>query len=267
MLPEVGSRIVWPGRISALVLGVLDQRPSHPVLDRAGRVVGLELGPDPDARLRAQSLELDQRRVPDRLDDVAIPAPAGLVLKALDRHRFTKCSDGRWPARTVSRRSVQAHGPRAAGGLAARARRRGRRAPEFVRLVSRAGTGRESWPVLVPRGRGRSCAGRVRALLRGRGLHARARSRRTTRCPHPCVLPFVLVVELERVQRMAAERDLEEPAAMPEPELALDPGRRGHLRLRGRDGHREPEAQAAVRALAERVVRASLRSGHRRSGP
>ena len=39
----------------ALVLGVLDQRARDAVLDRAGRVARLELGPDPHARLRARA--------------------------------------------------------------------------------------------------------------------------------------------------------------------------------------------------------------------
>ena len=91
VLPEVGSRIVWPGRDRALLLGVLDQRARDAVLDRAGRVVGLELGPDAHARLGRQPLELDERRVADRLDDVAVAAAAGAVPQLL-RPYFRKCS-------------------------------------------------------------------------------------------------------------------------------------------------------------------------------
>ena len=45
-------------------------RAGYSVLDRTGRVARLELGPDPHSGLWAEPLELDQRRVPDRLDDV-----------------------------------------------------------------------------------------------------------------------------------------------------------------------------------------------------
>jgi hypothetical protein len=31
--------------------------------------------------------------MPDRLDDVAVASPAGLVLQALGGHCFTKCSE------------------------------------------------------------------------------------------------------------------------------------------------------------------------------
>ena len=51
VLPEVGSRMVWPGAISAVFLGALDHRARHAVLDRAGRVVALELDVDADAGL------------------------------------------------------------------------------------------------------------------------------------------------------------------------------------------------------------------------
>ena len=55
VLPDVGSRIVCPGGDRALLLGVLDQRARHAVLDRAGRVARLELGPDAHARLGRQA--------------------------------------------------------------------------------------------------------------------------------------------------------------------------------------------------------------------
>ena len=51
VLPEVGSMIVSPGLIAPRALGVLDQRQGGAVLDRAGRVVALELGQDPDVRV------------------------------------------------------------------------------------------------------------------------------------------------------------------------------------------------------------------------
>ena len=91
VLPDVGSRIVWPGAIAPARLGVLDHRARDAILDRAGRVARLELGPDAHAGLGRQPLELDQRRVPDRLDDVAVAPPAGLVLQARG-HYFTKYS-------------------------------------------------------------------------------------------------------------------------------------------------------------------------------
>ena len=65
----------------ALLLGVLDQRARDAVLDRARRVARLELGPDADAGLGRQALELDQRRVADRLDDVAVAPAARPVLE------------------------------------------------------------------------------------------------------------------------------------------------------------------------------------------
>ncbi len=67
------------GADRALLLGVLDQRARDAVLDRTGRVLGLELRPQAHAGLRRQALELHQRRVADRLDDVAVAAPAGTV--------------------------------------------------------------------------------------------------------------------------------------------------------------------------------------------
>ena len=75
----------------ALLLGVLDQRARDAVLDRARRVVRLELGPDAHAGLGRQALELDERRVADRLHDVPVAAPAGAVLQLMTSH-FRKCS-------------------------------------------------------------------------------------------------------------------------------------------------------------------------------
>ena len=100
MLPEVGSRIVWPGAIAPSRLGGVDHRLRDPVLDRAGRVAALELGEDAHARLRREPRQLDQRRVADRLEDVLEAAPAGAVEElGSSSHRFRKCSERRrYPA-------------------------------------------------------------------------------------------------------------------------------------------------------------------------
>ena len=84
----------------ALGLGGLDHRLRDPVLDRAGRVAALELGEDPHAGLRRQPRQLDQRRVADRLDHVAVAAAAGAVERRV-QHRFREC--GRPPARAPAR--------------------------------------------------------------------------------------------------------------------------------------------------------------------
>ena len=87
VLPEVGSRIVWPGSIAPRCLGVLDHRLGDAVLDRAGRVVALELGPDAHAGLGREARQLDERRVADRLEDVLEAAPAGAIEERLLEHR------------------------------------------------------------------------------------------------------------------------------------------------------------------------------------
>ena len=79
------------GADRALLLGVLDQRARDAVLDRARRVERLHLRPQADARLGREALELDERRVADRLDNVAVAAPAGTVPQFLG-HDFRKCS-------------------------------------------------------------------------------------------------------------------------------------------------------------------------------
>ena len=91
-VPGGGLEDRLPGTDQALLLGTLDHRPCHAVLDRAGRVVALELRVDPDAGLGGHALQLDERRVPDRLDDVAVPASARAVVEAGLEHCFRKCS-------------------------------------------------------------------------------------------------------------------------------------------------------------------------------
>ena len=93
VLPDVGSRIVWPGAIAPFSSASSIMRARDAILDRAGRVVGLELGPDAHARLGREPLELDERRVADRLDDVAVATAARAVREPL-RHCFRKDSEG-----------------------------------------------------------------------------------------------------------------------------------------------------------------------------
>src|SRR5437660_1655292 len=81
---------------NALLLGVLDQRARDPVLDRAGRVARLELGPDAHAALGREAWQLDQRGVPDRLHDVPVPTTAGPVPQPLSRHYFREYSALAW---------------------------------------------------------------------------------------------------------------------------------------------------------------------------
>src|SRR4051812_37756265 len=50
--------------------GCLDHALRDAVLQRAGRVLALQLGPDVDARLGAEAREPDERRVSDRIEDV-----------------------------------------------------------------------------------------------------------------------------------------------------------------------------------------------------
>ena len=67
-------------------LGVLDHRLGDAVLDRAGRVHRLELGPDAHARLGREAPQLDERRVADRLDDVRVAAATGPALERRETH-------------------------------------------------------------------------------------------------------------------------------------------------------------------------------------
>ena len=65
----------------AAPLEVLDEVLRDAILDRPGRVEHLELGEDADRRVRAHPRDLDQRRVPDRVEDVRVPpAVAGQAL-------------------------------------------------------------------------------------------------------------------------------------------------------------------------------------------
>ena len=86
VLPDVGSRIVWPGRIRPFSSASSISAARDAVLDRAGRVERLHLGPDAHAGLGRQAPKLDQRRVADRLDDVAVAAAARPVLEGREAH-------------------------------------------------------------------------------------------------------------------------------------------------------------------------------------
>ena len=54
VLPDDGSMIVWPGQQVTVLLGLLDHRLGDAVLDRAERVLALELGEDPDVGVRRE---------------------------------------------------------------------------------------------------------------------------------------------------------------------------------------------------------------------
>ena len=69
VLPLVGSRIVAPGLQRPVLLGRLDHRDRGAVLDRPGRVVVLELGPQPDVRGRRQVRQPHERGVAERVDE------------------------------------------------------------------------------------------------------------------------------------------------------------------------------------------------------
>ena len=59
-----------PGRDQPALLGVVDQRLRGAVLDRAGRVVALELDDDPHTRIRRDVRQLDHRRVANGAEHV-----------------------------------------------------------------------------------------------------------------------------------------------------------------------------------------------------
>ena len=81
VLPEVGSRIVWPGAIAPF-------SSASSIIARATRSLTDPVGlrDSSFAQIRTpgfgrEPLQLDQRRVADRLDDVAVAASAGPVLE------------------------------------------------------------------------------------------------------------------------------------------------------------------------------------------
>ena len=96
VLPEVGSRIVWPGRIRPFSsASSISERATRSLTEPVGledsilaqmRTPGLGLRP----------LELDERRVADRLHDVAVATPAGPILKRRGRHQSTECRPAAW---------------------------------------------------------------------------------------------------------------------------------------------------------------------------
>ena len=69
MLPDVGSSRCRPGSELARGLGRLDHRLRDAVLDRAGRVLALELAVDLDGRLGRDPRQLDERRVADEVEE------------------------------------------------------------------------------------------------------------------------------------------------------------------------------------------------------
>ncbi len=75
-----------PGLDRAALLGVLDHVLGDPVLDGAGGIAALELGPEADLGLGRQSRQLDQRCVADRLEYVSEVAAAGTIEKRLGAH-------------------------------------------------------------------------------------------------------------------------------------------------------------------------------------
>jgi hypothetical protein len=113
VLPDVGSRIVCPGRMSPRSSASSMSERRHAVLDRAGRVRRLELGPDPDGRLGRQPLELDERRVADGLHEVGVAPAAGAGLQRRDGHGRSVAQQGSqtvrlgpMPARDRRRRAL-----------------------------------------------------------------------------------------------------------------------------------------------------------------
>ena len=68
MLPDVGSRIVQPG-VSRPSFSASQQHPQgRPVLDRPGRVLVLELGPEPHVVRGRQRGQADQRCTADGVE-------------------------------------------------------------------------------------------------------------------------------------------------------------------------------------------------------
>ena len=110
VLPDVGSRMIESAREQAARLEVLDQVLRDAILDRAGRVHHLELGEDPDGRVRRHPRDLDERRVADRVEDVVVAA-------AVRRERLVGVGVRRGPASSASPSSpAPAAGRRPASG-------------------------------------------------------------------------------------------------------------------------------------------------------
>ncbi len=92
VLPEVGSRIVVPGPIAPFAsASSISARATRSLTDPVG------LRDSSLAQMRTPGFgreagQLDQRRVADRLDDIAVTPPAGTVAQPLHRHYFTEYS-------------------------------------------------------------------------------------------------------------------------------------------------------------------------------
>ena len=76
MLPDVGSTMMLPGLQDAALLGVFDHREGDAVLDRAARVLALELDPDLDARVE-ELVDAQLGRVADESRGCCLPWPRG----------------------------------------------------------------------------------------------------------------------------------------------------------------------------------------------
>ena len=89
-----------PGVQVAVLLGVLDHRLGDAILDRAERVLALQLGEDPHVRVRGQRRDVDHRRVADQVEHAVVHAGDGehdpVRLSDLTRH-------GRWVSSTFYR--------------------------------------------------------------------------------------------------------------------------------------------------------------------
>ena len=91
--PEVGSRIVWPGLIAPFSsASSISARATRSLTEPVG------LRDSSFAQMRTPGFgesfaQLDERRVADRLDDVAVAASARPVPEPLRRHYFTEYSD------------------------------------------------------------------------------------------------------------------------------------------------------------------------------
>ena len=102
VFPLDGSRIVRPRRSSPERLGGVEHRERDAILDRAGRVLRLELREQADAGSGRQVRQLDERRVADRRGDPG--APQGVA--ELGGHRSPPAIAGRTITVAPSRRLV-----------------------------------------------------------------------------------------------------------------------------------------------------------------